>query len=200
LYDPRASRDCRQEIAMMHTPIRNLIAPRAALALLTTLLLASAARAQDPAHALVLTAYINAAGGSQLTAGRYAAAVAQIKPGQREFAYRSAATDTNLCVAYIAMRNLPDARAACDAAVAAEEAEHVGLSVWRLNARAHPNPELALAYSNRAVLDDVLLDRDAARGDLAKAAVAAPDALFVRRNLGVINSEQHGTRAVRAAN
>ena len=173
---------------MTYTPLRNLIKPRARLALVTTLLLASAARAQDPAHALVLTAYVNAAGGPDLTAGKYAAALAQINPGKLAFAYRSAATDTNLCVAYIGMRNLPAARAACDAAVAAEQAQHVGLSVWNSNSRTHPNPELALVYSNRAVLEDVLLDKTAAVGDLAKAVAAAPAALFVRRNLDALNT------------
>jgi Flp pilus assembly protein TadD len=76
-----------------------------------------------------LTAYVNAAGSSDLTAGKYAAAVVQIKPRKRACAYRSAMIDTNLCVAYIAMRDLPAARTACDAAVTAEQAEHVGLSV-----------------------------------------------------------------------
>ena len=183
---------------MTHAPIRNLIKPRALLALVMTLLLASAARAQDPAHTLVLTAYVNAVGGPDLTAGKYAAALAQIKPGKLAFAYHSATTDTNLCVAYIAMRNLLAARAACDAAIAAEQAQHVGLSVWGSDARTHPNPQLALAYSNRAVLDAVLLDQTAAAGDLAKAAAAAPEALFVRRNLNAINSRAVPMHEVRA--
>lgn len=148
MHDPRATRDCHQQIAMTHTPIRHLIKPRAARALVTTVLLASAARAQDQSQALVLTAYVNAAGSSDLTAGKYAAAVAQIKPRKRACAYRSAMTDTNLCVAYIAMRDLPAARTACDAAVSAEQAEHVGLSVWNSNARTHPNRQLARAGSN----------------------------------------------------
>jgi hypothetical protein len=190
LHDPRATRDCRQEVAMTHTPSRNLIKPRAALALVTTVLLASAARAQGQSHALVLIAYVNAAGGSDLTTGKYAAALVQIKPGKRGFAYRGATTDTNLCVAYIAMRDLPAARTACAAAVTAEKAERVGLSVWNSNARTHPNPQLALADSNRAVLDDVLLD---------KAAAAAPEALPVRRNLEVLNMERP-MREVRAQN
>jgi hypothetical protein len=140
LHDPRASRDCRREIARTHTPIRNLIKPRAALALVRTVLRASAAHAQDQSHAFVLTAYVNAAGALGLTAGKYAAALAQIKPGKRAFAYRSATTDTNLCVAYIVMRDLPAARAACEAAVTAEQAGHVGLSVWNSNAHTQPTP------------------------------------------------------------
>ena len=172
---------------MTHTPSRNLIKPRAALALVTTVLLAPAARAQGQSHALVLTAYVKSAGGSDLTTGKYAAALAQIKPGKRGFAHRGATTDTNLCVAYIAMRDLP---AACAAAVTAEKAERVGLSVWNSNARTHPNPQLALADSNRAVLDDVLL---------GKAAAAAPEALLVRRNLEVLNMER-SMREVRAQN
>ena len=95
-----------------------------------------------------MTAYVNAAGALGLTAGKYAAALAQIKPGKRAFAYRSATPDTNLCVAYIVMRDLPAARTACEAAVTAEQAGRVGLSVWNSNARTHPNRQLARAGSN----------------------------------------------------
>lgn len=42
----------------------------------------------------------------------------------------------------------------------------------------------------RAVLDDVLLDKAAAEDDLAKAAAAAPEALFVRRYSEVLNTER----------
>ena len=60
-------------------------------------------------------------------------------------------------------------------------------------------PQPALAYSNRAVLDNVLLGKAAAEGDLAKAAAAAPEALLVGRNLEVINT-QRTMREVRAQN
>jgi hypothetical protein len=171
-----------------------LIKDRARLALLTTLMLASAARAQSQSQPLVLTAYINSAGGANLTLGKYADALAQIKPGGLAYAYRSAATNTNLCVAYIGLRQLPDAQAACDAAVANEESERVSVPVWISNGHGSSNPQLALAYSNRAVLNEVRLDRLSAQRDLAKAATAAPDAIFVQRNQRALAARQAPVR------
>jgi hypothetical protein len=181
---------------MKYARFRHLFKPRAAVGLLTALCAGTAAHATDQSRALVLTAYVNAVGSSDLTAGKYADALQQIKSYKHTFAYRSATTDTNLCVAYIAMRNLAAARAACDAAIAAEEAAHVGLSVWSANARTHSNPEITLVYSNRAVLDGLVLDRAAAERDLAKAVQAAPEALFVRRNARAINAAEHSLREV----
>jgi hypothetical protein len=69
-----------------------------------------------------------------------------------------------------------------DAALAAEEpAMHVGLSVWKLHARPHPNRQLARAYSTRAVLDDGALDQAAAA-----------------RALDAMSSAQHDPHEVRA--
>jgi hypothetical protein len=162
--------------------IANLVKPRAALLLAATLVSAASSHAQDPSRALILTAYVNAAGGSDLTDGKYAAAIAQINQQTRSFEYRGAATHTNLCVAHVALRELAAARTECNAAVAAEQAERSGLAPWTSDAYRHANQELALAYSNRAVLCQVAADRACAERDMADAAKLAPEAPFVQRN------------------
>jgi hypothetical protein len=72
--------------------------PRAAARLLPALLVA-AAHARGQSHALDLTAHVNAVRSADLTSGRYAAPLKQIKPDKLTFAYGSAMTATNLCVA-----------------------------------------------------------------------------------------------------
>jgi hypothetical protein len=183
---------------MTNCRIRNLKLPRAASILAAAAVIAASAHAQEPSHALMLAAYVNAAGGTDLTAGKYAAAIEQINRGRSRFVYRSAAIHTNLCVAYTAMRELAPAHAECDAALAAKQAEQRALPVWTFNAHRHPNEGLALAYSNRAVLCDVAADREGAARDLAAAAALAPEARFVRRNLDVINSKEPALASLRA--
>jgi hypothetical protein len=63
------------EIAMTHAAIRIQAKPRTVLMLLATAARAAAAHAEEPSHALVLAAHLNAAGGTDLTSGKYAAAL-----------------------------------------------------------------------------------------------------------------------------
>ena len=56
--------------------------------------------------------------------------------------------------------------------------------------------ELALAYSDRAVLDDLMHDGNAAARDLAYAANLAPQATFVVRNLDALHAPR-GTEFAR---
>ena len=49
---------------------KNLVMPRLALALVARIFSATGAYAQDPSHPLVLAAYVDAAGGADLTAGK----------------------------------------------------------------------------------------------------------------------------------
>jgi hypothetical protein len=63
------------EIAMTSAAIRNQAKPPTVLMLLATAARAAAAHAEKPSHALVLTAHLNAAGATVLTAGKYAAAL-----------------------------------------------------------------------------------------------------------------------------
>jgi hypothetical protein len=62
------------EIAMTYAAIRIQAKPRIVLMLLATVALV-AAHAEEPSQALVLAAHLNAAGGTDLTSGKYAAAL-----------------------------------------------------------------------------------------------------------------------------
>jgi hypothetical protein len=62
------------EFAMTYAAIRIQAKPRTVLMLLATVALV-AAHAEEPSHALVLAAHVNAAGGTDLTSGKYAAAL-----------------------------------------------------------------------------------------------------------------------------
>ncbi|MEM9209107.1 MAG: hypothetical protein AAGA61_07665 [Pseudomonadota bacterium] len=76
------------------------------------------------------------------------------------------ASQTLLCITLIAQRRLDDAEAPCDAAVTLAE---VPLTSLR-NPYGHRNREsLAIAYSNRAVLNALRGDVDAADDDIVRA-------------------------------
>lgn len=67
------------------------------------------------------------------------------------------------------MRDLPAARTEYNAAVVAAQAEESGPSGWTFHTRGHPNQDLALLYSNRAVRCDEDTDQEGAARDLAQA-------------------------------
>jgi hypothetical protein len=85
----------------MANSVRNLVKPRAAFILAAWVTSATSAHAQDPSRALMLTACVDAAGGTDLTAGKYAAAIAQINERRSTIADRGPRTHTHHCVAYV---------------------------------------------------------------------------------------------------
>lgn len=131
------------------------------------LTLASAGALADGAHRFVFTTYTDAAGGADVLAGRYRAALEELTSHADNVGFDPSAIDANRCVAYAMTLQWQEARAACDAAVLA----------------ARDNDDsLAVAYANRAVLHWLSSDESAARHDLAKASELAPRADFVARN------------------
>jgi hypothetical protein len=155
------------------------------LAFAAALLAGSAAYAADQPHSFELTAFSNSTGGAALTSGDYTSAVQQLA-SQR--ALDSDSVSTNRCVAYTVTRQMAAAHAACDAAVRDAQQQIVSLPVSMTWARSEYRDYLALAYSNRAVLDWMSNDAAAAQSDLKKAAAVAPEAEFVARNLTALQS------------
>lgn len=155
-----------------------------ALALLSSV--ASAAGA----HRFVFTAYDDAPGGAQVLAGRYQAALQEVKDYRGLVDHDPAATNTNRCVAYSMTLRWREAQAACDAAVrtAAQEAP-----TWTGSFVAG-HERLAIAYANRAVMHWMSNDQAAAQQDLAKALALSPKAEFVARNVAAL--EVHHTVAL----
>ena len=153
-------------------PIRTLLAVAAAA------LAGSAAYADETGH-FELTAFSNGTGGAALTSGDYNAALGQLQHG---YSLQNDTTSTNRCVAYSVTRRLEDARVACDAAVREAQQGLASMPISMSWARSDYREYLAVAYSNRAVLNWILNDTRAAESDLKKAAAVAPKATFVVRN------------------
>jgi len=166
------------------------------LAMLASLTLTAAARAEAPAHKLMLAGYIDAPGGRTLIAGDYQGVIEQLSA--HGFAYQTnlVAASANLCVAYIVTRQWRDADTTCDQAVASARLQLTDTSLWGKRDR---DEQMALAYSNRAVLHRLEDNASGAASDLAMARQLAPDAEFVSHNLAIVASAKSAALEVSAA-
>jgi hypothetical protein len=160
----------------------SLLLPRA-LGAVFALTLVSGAALADGAHQFVFTAYSDAAGGADVMAGRYRAALEELKSYPGTIDLDSSATNTNRCVAYSMTLERQDAHAACDAAVRAAREQRNMSPVWWNWARTPDDDRLAVAYANRAVMYWLWHDDAAAQKDLEKAQELSPRADFVARNV-----------------
>jgi tetratricopeptide (TPR) repeat protein len=158
----------------------------AQLACAAALLAGSTAYAADQPHSFALTAFSNTTAGTSLVHGHYETALAQLAIDAHTLERTS--VSTNRCVAYTAMNELKAAREACDAAVLDAQRELATLPVGMIWARPDYRDYLAVAYSNRAVLNWLSKDSAAARADLDKAAAVSPKSEFVVRNLTALQS------------
>ena len=174
----------------MFSPNRNTAAAiKAAPLVVGTLLLATAnVRADGEHHPLVLTAFINGAGGPSLVAGKYDAALGEIQHGQAPLQNIQDLKVTNLCVAYTALRRWEQAKRPCDAAVTAAKADKQRAASGPSASLTDENAYVAIAYTNRAVLHWLTRDADSAKADLDRAQSLAPQADFVVRNLAAVGT------------
>ena len=154
------------------------------LAVAAVALAGSAAYADDSRN-FELTAFSTGTAGTALLSGDYNTAIGQL---QRAHVLKNETTATNSCVAYVVTRQLESARRACDAAVRDAQQEIASMPVTLSWARSEYRDYLALAYSNRAVLDWLANDASAAQSDMKKAAAVAPKAEFVARNQTALQS------------
>lgn len=161
------------------------------------LTLASGAALANGAHRFVFTAYSDAAGGAEVIAGRYRAALEDLSSDPGGFALDPSAFNTNRCIAYSMTLQWQQAHAACDAAVRAASTERNPSAASWSSAQESDAEYLALAYANRAVLEWMSRDEAAARKDLAKAQEIAPHSDFVAQN--VVALETHAKVAQAAA-
>jgi hypothetical protein len=156
------------------------------LAFAVALLAGSAAQAADQPRTFELTAFSNGTAGAALLSGDYNTAIQELSSHAHSLDADS--TNTNRCVAYAVTRQLQAARTACDAAVRDAQQQIASLPVSMSWARSEYRDYLALAYSNRAVLNWISNDAAAAQADLKKAESVAPKAEFVARNLTALQS------------
>jgi hypothetical protein len=172
----------------MSSSSRNSRKPSQALhlALAAALLAGSAAHAADQPHTFVLTAFSNGAAGQSLMTGNYDAAVRELGVNSHALALDTDSLSTNRCVAYSVTKQLDAAHVACDAAIREAQQDIANLPVSMSWARRQYKDYVALAYSNRAVLNWLSNDSSAARQDLQKAQSMAPKADFVAHNLSAL--------------
>ncbi len=143
----------------------------------------SVAHADQP-NKFVMTVYENGAGGASLVSGDYSAALKQMQ--------HPSASDsmlmTNRCVAYTMTAQFETARSVCDAAVvdARKDIRHSpAVLLWERNLL---EQSLAIAYSNRAVLDWLSHDNSAAERDLSDAQALSPQGDYVAHNVSALHS------------
>jgi hypothetical protein len=135
-----------------------------------------------PRKPLMLASFTDSPGGRALVAGKTERAIEQIR------ASKSAPDSmelTNLCVAYTVLREWPEASDTCDAAVASATDERARIAKQAGPRSKMADTRVAVAYSNRAVLNWLSRDEAAAKSDLALARSHAPKARFVMRNADV---------------
>ena len=154
------------------------------------LALASGAALAQGSHRFVFTAYTDVAGGAEVVAGRYRAALEELSGDPSSMALDPSAVETNRCIAYSMTLQRQKAHAACDAAVRAASTQRNLPSAWWRRSHESDDDYLALAYANRAVLEWMSSDEAAARKDLAEAREIAPQSGFVAQNLAAL--EAHG--------
>jgi hypothetical protein len=131
---------------------------------------------------MVLTAYVNGAGGESVMAGKFDAALTEIKRDRSASSDEYTAKITNQCVTYAAMKQIPQAMSACNEAL--RSAKYDRMSAQRFSpGTSIQNSYVAIAYTNRAVVQMMAKNPEGAKSDMARARSLAPQAEFVSKNL-----------------
>jgi hypothetical protein len=164
----------------MSQPSRNIFKPAQALLLgISATLLGAVSHAADDTR-FKLTAYTDAVGGREILSGDYQLALTRIAQTHVSDLTKSA-VELNRCVALTMTQQWEEARHACDNAVADAEHRRV-VPTGALEERRLQEDSMAIAYSNRAVLDWLVADAEAAKSDLARAKALSPDSDIVASN------------------
>jgi hypothetical protein len=147
------------------------------------LLAGSVAHADQP-DKFVMTAFENSAGGDSIVSGNYEAALQQMQHARSS----DSSLTTNKCVAYTMTAQFETARSVCDAAVTSARRDILHSSSVTLWERNVLEQSLAIAYSNRAVLDWLSHDNSAAERDLSDAKALSPQGDYVAHNMSALHS------------
>jgi hypothetical protein len=175
------SRNSRKPMRVLRLAILGAVQGGALLAGTT------AAQAADHPDKFVMTAFTNAAGGENILNGNYQAAIEQTRYAEST----DTPTASNQCVAYTMSGQFAAAQSACDTAVSSAREDLRKLAPAQLWDEQRRAQNLAIAYSNRAVLDWLSHDNAAAHRDLSKAGSAAPGTAVVSQNMTALNSPNH---------
>ncbi len=159
-----------------------LVLPLALYAGLTLSMATTTFAAEQP-HPFVLTAYPTAAGGHDLLAGRYPAALQQLRGHTSPAALDAAAVSTNRCVALSMTAQWHAAQTACDTAVREASSARLDSPTWTVWTSRDGDKRLAAAYADRGVMRWLSHDHAGAQQDFSRARTLSPDSGFVTRNL-----------------
>lgn len=135
--------------------------------------------------------------GRLIRTGRYDSAIARIT-ARKTHATQTSDAATNLCVAYVASRDLANAADACDLAIDKAQRRLAAISQYRSR---HSEQAIslrsfvAIAYSNRGVLRALDGADDLARADFEKARQLTPKLTATEANLARL-AERHAETAV----
>jgi len=149
------------------------------IAALASMCCAASAHADGTHPKMTLSAYLNAPDGEPLLAGRYGEVIGALGSHGLRFKQDAVAASTNLCVAYIMTHRWSEAHRACDEAILYAKLEMPESRGFVPG----PHETVAIAYSNRAVLEWLENRSVSAADDLARAHALAPDSESVAQNL-----------------
>lgn len=158
------------------------------IAALASMCLAASAHAEAEHKGMTLFAYMDAAEGANLLAGRYGAVVGVLGSHGVRFKEDEVAASTNLCVAYVMTHRWDAADPVCDEAIRLanlEMRESLGLGA---DAHDEHDEHVAIAYSNRAVLEWLEDRSERANDDLARAHALAPQSEPVAQNIARLHA------------
>jgi hypothetical protein len=174
----------------MTSPIRRKSMPTAALLLASFSVSMTALTHAQGDNPFRLTAYADAAGGERLIAGQYDTALVQIRSAAQTGADAEIVNKTNACVAHAALRQLDQARKACDDAVTAANSDRMHASGIVSKSRLDEDESVAIAYANRAVVHSLAHEAVSCAEDLAEAYSLAPTSQFVVRNIAAFRTSR----------
>jgi len=166
----------------MNSVLRRKSAPGVALLLASITSSLSAVAHAQPDSPFLLTAYVDAVGGERLIAGQYDTALVQIRSAAQTDTAK-VVNKTNACVALAVLKQLAQARKACDDAVTAASRDRLHSSGVVSKSRLDENESVAIAYTNRAVVHSLSKEAVSSAEDLAEAYSLAPASEFVARNI-----------------
>jgi hypothetical protein len=162
---------------------KGMLAKSATLIAISSILSVAAAHAASVTSSpMVLTAYVNGAGGESILAGKLDQALVEIKNARTPTSVEYTAMMNNLCVIYAAKKQVKEATSTCSSALKLAKYDRITSQRYAPGS-ARENAYVAIAYANRAVAHLMANDTARAQEDLSRAKSLAPSADFVSKNV-----------------
>ncbi len=165
------------------------------VALAAAAITGSVAHAADQSSKFVLTAYTASVGGPEIVSGSFDAAVDLIAKKSKLPGADLTAIKTNECIAHAMKSDFAAAHDSCSTAITEARRDLQFQSGAHLFERQLYSEYLAIAYSNRAVVDWLQKDAASAAQDLASANDMSPQGTYVSQNLSALHSPHENTVA-----